>query len=82
MADDAPDEKAQKRDYFKIGVIVLLTLVNSFAPYAAAGGHRYGIFKFACLMMIISGVSMLVVPWMVSGLFASVSTPPTAVPTH
>lgn len=58
--------------------IVLLTLVNSFAPYAAGGGHRYGIFKYACLMMVISGVAMLVVPWMVSGLFSSVSTPPTA----
>jgi archaellum biogenesis protein FlaJ (TadC family) len=58
--------------------IVLLTIVNSFAPYAAGGGHRYGIFKYACIMMVISGVAMLVVPWMVSGLFSSVSTPPNA----
>jgi flagellar protein FlaJ len=58
--------------------IVLLTLVNSFAPYAAGGGHRYGIFKFAFMMMIISGVAMLVVPWVVGSLFSSVAAPPTA----
>jgi archaellum biogenesis protein FlaJ (TadC family) len=62
--------------------IVLLTIVNSFAPYAAGGGHRYGVFKYGVLMMIISGVSLLVVPWVVSGLFASVSAPPTGTPTR
>jgi flagellar protein FlaJ len=60
--------------------VVLLTLVNSFAPYAAHGGHKFGIFKYACLMMIISGVSLLIVPWAVGGLFSSVAAPPTGTP--
>ena len=46
------------------------------------GGDRFGIFKYACIMMIISGVAMLVVPWMVDGLFSSVAKPPTASPVH
>jgi archaellum biogenesis protein FlaJ (TadC family) len=56
----------------------MLTLANSFAPYAASGGHRYKIFNFAVIMMLISGVSYIVIPEVVQGLFASVAETPTA----
>ncbi|HLF76743.1 MAG TPA: hypothetical protein VJB57_04565, partial [Dehalococcoidia bacterium] len=53
-------------------MIILLTLTNSFAPYAASGGHRYRIFSYAVVMFMISGVAMLVVPAAVQALFSSV----------
>ncbi len=56
--------------------IIMLTMANSFAPYAAAGGHRYKIFYFAVIMMLISGVAYLAVPEVVQGLFRSVSETP------
>ncbi len=56
--------------------IIMLTMANSFAPYAAAGGHRYKIFNFAVIMMLISGVAYLAVPEVVQGLFRSVSETP------
>lgn len=58
-------------------MIVLLTAANSFAPYAASGGHRYKVFMFACVMMVISGVAMLTVPPVVNMLFHSVASTPT-----
>jgi flagellar protein FlaJ len=56
--------------------ILMLTAANSFAPYAAGGGHRYRIFHYAVVMMVISGVSMLAVPAIVQGLFSSVAESP------
>ncbi|HLF79148.1 MAG TPA: hypothetical protein VJB57_16840, partial [Dehalococcoidia bacterium] len=53
-------------------------LTNSFAPYAASGGHRYRIFSYAVVMFMISGVAMLVVPAAVQALFSSVGSTPTA----
>ena len=40
----------------------MLTAANSFAPYAAGGGHRYRIFHYAVVMLLISGISILVSP--------------------
>jgi archaeal flagellar protein FlaJ len=56
--------------------IIMLTAANSFAPYAAGGGHRYRIFNYAVIMMLISGISYLVIPQIVESLFASVSQTP------
>ena len=56
--------------------ILMLTFANSFAPYAAGGGHRYRIFNYAVVMMLISGISMLVIPAIVHGLFSSVAETP------
>jgi flagellar protein FlaJ len=56
--------------------IVTLTIANSFAPYAACGGHRYNIFKYAVVMMLISGAAYIAIPEIVSSLFNSVSDTP------
>ena len=56
--------------------ILMLTFANSFAPYAAGGGHRYRIFNYGVVMMVISGVSLLVIPHIVQSLFASVAETP------
>jgi flagellar protein FlaJ len=58
--------------------IIMLTAANSFAPYAASGGHRYKIFNFAVIMTLISGVFYIVIPEVVQGLFASVAETPAA----
>jgi flagellar protein FlaJ len=58
-------------------MIVLLTLVNSFAPYAALGGHKYNILRFGVAMMIISGLAMIIVPAAVQHLFQTVAQAPT-----
>jgi len=60
--------------------ILMLTFANSFAPYAASGGHRYKIFNYAVIMMLISGISMLVIPAIVHSLFDSVAQTPTGAP--
>lgn len=57
-------------------MIVLLTAANSFAPYAAAGGHRYRLFNFATVMMAISGLALLTIPPIVQALFRSVAAMP------
>ncbi len=63
-------------------MIILLTVADSFAPYAASGGHRYKIFGSAVIMMLISGAAILIVPAMVQALFHNVAATPTgSVPT-
>jgi archaellum biogenesis protein FlaJ (TadC family) len=57
-------------------VILMLTFANAFAPYAAAGGHRFKLFVFLACTMAMSGIAMLVIPHIVQGLFASVSETP------
>jgi flagellar protein FlaJ len=59
-------------------MILMLTAADAFAPYAAGGGHRYKLFIYAAVMMIISGVAMMVVPAFVQALFTSVSETPVA----
>jgi flagellar protein FlaJ len=59
-----------------ISTIIMLTIANAFAPYAASGGHRFKLFIYSSLMMLISGVTMLVVPYVVDSLFKSVSQTP------
>ncbi len=57
-------------------VALLLTAANSFAPYAAAGGHRLKLCIYAAVMMIISGVALILVPQMVHALFANIAEQP------
>jgi flagellar protein FlaJ len=59
-------------------MIIMLTAANSFAPYAASGGHRYRVFVFGIVMLALSGFCMLVIPAAVQALFSSVSSTPTA----
>jgi archaellum biogenesis protein FlaJ (TadC family) len=57
-------------------MVVMLTAANAFAPYAAAGGHRFKIFLYGSIMLAISGAVMIVVPAVVQGLFSSVASAP------
>ena len=59
-------------------VALMLTAANSFAPYAAGGGHKLKLCLYAAIMMIISGVSMMLVPALVQAVFTSVSEIPSA----
>ena len=61
---------------FVATVALMLTTANSFAPYAATGGHRYKLCLYGAIMMIISGVTFLVVPYMVQAVFENISTTP------
>lgn len=62
-------------------VALMLTAANSFAPYAATGGHRLKLCLYAAVMMIISAIALLVVPRLVQGMFENIATTPGAVPT-
>jgi flagellar protein FlaJ len=57
-------------------MIILITGANTFAPYAAAGGSPYKLCLFASVMMFISGISIIVIPAMVSVLFENVAAVP------
>jgi len=57
-------------------VVLLLTAANSFAPYAASGGHRLKLCLYGAIMMVISGVLLMTVPSMVQALFQSISSTP------
>ncbi len=63
---------------FVATVAMMLTASNSFAPYAATGGHRYKLCFYAAIMMAISGVAFLVVPYMVQAVFENISSNPGA----
>ncbi len=58
-------------------VALMLTAANSFAPYAATGGHRLKLCFYAAIMMIISGLALMLVPHLVRAVFENVSTTPT-----
>ena len=61
---------------FVTTVVLLLTGSNAFAPYAATGGHPYKLCFYAAIMMAISGVMFLVVPYMVQAVFENISSTP------
>ena len=50
-------------------VIVILTVANTLAPKFAAGGSHLKIASFMSVMLLISGVVLLVVPFITSALF-------------
>jgi archaeal flagellar protein FlaJ len=60
---------------FIVAVILILTAANTFAPYAASGGHVYKLCLYGSVMCFLSGLAMLVIPWIVQGLFASIAAP-------
>lgn len=57
-------------------MIIMLTGANAFAPYAAAGGHRFKLFVYLSGTMLISGLAMLIIPAIVHSLFQSVAESP------
>jgi flagellar protein FlaJ len=60
---------------FIVAVILILTVANTFAPYAASGGHVYKLCLYGSVMCFLSGLAMLLIPWVVQGLFASIAAP-------
>ena len=61
---------------FVTTVVLLLTASNAFAPYAATGGHPYKLCFYAAIMMAISGVMFIVVPYTVQAVFENISSTP------
>ena len=59
-------------------VALMLTAANSFAPYAATGGHRLKLCLFVSVMMVISGMMLLTVPHIVRALFENIASTPTS----
>jgi archaellum biogenesis protein FlaJ (TadC family) len=53
-------------------VVLVLTVANSFAPKAAAGGHGYLFLYNLTINMIIAGVLMLAVPVAAGSIFNSI----------
>jgi len=53
----------------------VLTVADTFAPYAAAGGHIYKLCLYGAVMAFISGVCMLAIPAIVHAIFANVASP-------
>ncbi len=60
---------------FVVAVILVLTVANTFAPYAASGGHIYKLCLYGAVMTFLSGIAMLVIPALVHAIFASVASP-------
>lgn len=60
---------------FIVAVILVLTVANTFAPYAAGGGHVYKLCLYGSVMCFLSGAAMLIIPAIVQALFASVAAP-------
>lgn len=58
---------------FALVVTLFLTVVDTWAPHSTAGGHHHKVWAYGALMMVISGVMLMGVPHVVSGLFSSVS---------
>ena len=53
-----------------IGVILLITAINTFVPRLAAGGHTLKCSFFGSLMLMISGLNLTFIPPVVTKLFA------------
>jgi flagellar protein FlaJ len=58
---------------FVATVALFITAANSFAPYAAVGGHRLKLCLFAAIMMVMSAGVMFAVPHLVQGLFHNIA---------
>ena len=55
-------------------VLVVLTCANSFAPKAASGGHGYKVLFHLAINMIITGATMIAVPYFAGSIFQSILT--------
>ncbi|MEX2247422.1 MAG: hypothetical protein WEC75_12140 [Dehalococcoidia bacterium] len=59
---------------FALVVTLALTVVDTWAPHTAAGGHHHKLWAYAAVMLLLSGLGLMVIPYMVGGLFESVSS--------
>jgi flagellar protein FlaJ len=62
---------------FSLSITIVLTIVNTWAPHAAAGGHHHKVWLYAAVMLLMSGLAVMVIPEIVQGLFRTVATTPT-----
>jgi flagellar protein FlaJ len=58
---------------FALVVTLVLTVVDTWSPHAAAGGHHHKVWLYAAVMLLMSGLALMFVPHVVGGLFHSVS---------
>jgi len=58
---------------FALVVTIVLTIVDTWSPHAASGGHHHKVWLYAAVMLVMSGVALMGVPHMVGGLFHSVA---------
>jgi flagellar protein FlaJ len=58
---------------FALVATLVLTFVDTWSPHATAGGHHHKVWTYAAIMLVISGLALMFVPHVVSGLFSSVS---------
>ena len=56
-------------------VVVVFTIANAVAPWAASGGHRMRVGYQLGVMMVVSGVLMTVIPPISRMIFATISAP-------
>jgi len=61
---------------FALVVVLVLTVVDTWAPHSTAGGHHHKVWLYAAIMMVLSGVALMLVPHIVGGLFTSVAGTP------
>jgi flagellar protein FlaJ len=66
---------------FALVVVLVLTVVDTWAPHSTAGGHHHKVWLYAAIMLVLSGMALMFVPQVVGGLFHSVSANPTATST-
>lgn len=59
-----------------LAVIMALTVVNAFAPRAAAGGHNFKLAFFGAFTMFATGVVLIVVPPMAASMFSDTLSQP------
>jgi flagellar protein FlaJ len=57
-------------------VIVMLTVVNAFAPRAAAGGHNFKMALFGAMTLCATGAVLLLVPPLASNMFSDTLSQP------
>jgi flagellar protein FlaJ len=65
--------------FLKIAILVVvisLTGINAFAARAAGGGHKFRLALFGSMTLIASGLILLVVPPIASGMFSDTLTQP------
>jgi flagellar protein FlaJ len=58
---------------FALIVTIVLTVVDTWAPHAASGGHHHKVWLYGALMLLLSGVALMGIPPIVQGLFHGVA---------
>ena len=56
-------------------VVVVFTIANAVAPWAASGGHRMRAGYQLGVMMVVSGICMTVIPPVSAMIFTTISAP-------